>query len=163
MKTTALALVLVFGQESTSNLHETIAWICNFTNDHGSLHENGALMQTIHMQSVRGCTVKLERRFLGAKGADSIKRETMNLELDAFDPKVHVQVSRTGSPSFQVTFERSDRADNIEIEMEMNNGTKVKSRQSNESIYMDSEESVNRLAKGLSHAIELCGGRPASF
>src|ERR1700722_11829038 len=117
MRIAALALILVFvhlGQEATANLHETIAWLCNFTNAHGSLYENGTVMQTTRMQSVKDCTVKLERRFLKSKSADSIKRETVNLELGAFDPKVHVQIGRTGSPSFQVDFERSDGDDKVE-------------------------------------------------
>ena len=45
----------------------------------------------------------------------------------------------------------------------MADGTTLKGMLPNEWIYTDSEESVNRLAKGLSHAIELCGGKPAPF
>jgi hypothetical protein len=163
VKIAALVLPVLLGQEPTATLQETIAWLSHYTNAHGSLYESGTVTQTTRINPVRDCTVKLERRFLKPKGPDSVKRETVVLELGAFDPKVHVQVTRTGSPSFQVTFERSDGADKIESEMEMNNGSTVKSRESNESIYMDSEESVSRLAKGLSHAIELCGGKSSSF
>jgi hypothetical protein len=166
MRIAALVLMIVFGylgQESTANLAETIAWLSNYTSAHAYLYENGTVVQATRLQLVKDCTLKLERRFLKSKGGGSIKRETVLLELSAFNPKVHVRISRTGSPSFQVTFERSDDADKGESDMEIYNGSKVKSSQSNEFIYMDSEESVNRLAKGLSHAIELCGGKPAPF
>jgi hypothetical protein len=163
MKIAAFVLIVLLGQESAATLQDTIAWLSLYTNAHGSLYENGSVTQTTRINPIRNCTVKLERRFLKSKSPDSIKRETVILELRRFDPNVHVQVTRTGSPSFKATFERSDGADKFESDMEMNNGSRVKSRESNERIYMDSEESVNRLAKGLSHAIELCGGKPAPF
>jgi hypothetical protein len=163
MKIGAVLLSFLLFQESTAKLTETIRWLCNYTNTHGYLYENGSLMQTTRLHSVQDCTLQLERHFSQSKAGNSIKQETVSLELADLDPNVHVQITRSGSPSFQVTFERSDGADRIKTDLETNDGTKAQSHESNEWIYLDSEESMNRVAKGLSHAITLCGGKPAPF
>jgi hypothetical protein len=86
-------------------------------------------------------------------------KETVSFELGDFDPNVHVQITRTGNPSFLLIIMRSDGKEAVETDAEISDGTKIKRHRSDVLIFMDSEESANQVAKTLSLAITGCGGK----
>jgi hypothetical protein len=152
-------------KEANASLADTVSWMTNFTYNHGYLLEAGTMMQTVRLLAVEGCTVQVEHQYLQSKTAEQIKKQTERLELGDFDPekvKILTRNSQT-TESFEVEFERSDSADKIVADMEMGDGTKKKGHSANEWIFMDSQESASRLATALTHAIKLCGGKPAPF
>jgi hypothetical protein len=86
------------------------------------------------------------------------------MSLSDFDPtKGKVLVADRPEPSYEVDIERSDAAERIVSDIEMGDGTKTKSYVASEFIFLDSQESANRLSKVLTHAIKLCGGKAAPF
>jgi hypothetical protein len=165
MTIASVLLALILLQESTAKLKETITWLCNFTNAHSFLYGKEGISQTERLTWVQECTVQIDRQYLRAKSPTDMKREIAQIELGDFDPKgVKIQKSEfEGYASFEVDFERSDSADKIVSDAEMGDGRKTKTYASSVWIFMDSEESADRLARGLHHAIELCGGKPAPF
>jgi hypothetical protein len=161
MKIAVLCVAFLVGQEPAHTLQETLAWLANYMIAHGFLYENDSIVQVTRLHPIKGCAVELEREYPRAKGKTSIKRQIISFNLTDFDPSIHVQ--RTGEPSFMVTIARSDGRENVESTDETNDGTKIKTNRPEVNIFIDSDESANRLAIGLSHAIELCGGKRATF
>jgi hypothetical protein len=162
MKTAPLLLTIILVHAPTMTLRETLAWLSDCTVAHGSLTKNHAIVQTTRLTSVERCSVQPERLYPHSKGHKGIRRETIALNLGDFDSTVHVQATYGGANSwFVATIERSDGREAVESVLELKNRTSMKRYRPDVRIFMDSQDSLNQFAKVLSHAIALCGGKPA--
>jgi hypothetical protein len=85
--------------------------------------------------------------------------------LGGLDPNsVHLETDKySGSPVFLIVAERSDSEPQIEGEYEKGDGSKQKMRVAQESFVIDSNENAQRFGAAFTHAIKLCGGKPAPF
>jgi len=111
--------------------------------------------------SGKGCKLGLVVHFPkpAEKGPSNV---TSELDLADFDPRVKVD-SDEDQNQFQVTFERFDAQMKTHEVNEYSDGRKLEMWTAEAYLFFDSEESAQRFAKAMSHAIALCGGRTAPF
>jgi hypothetical protein len=115
MKIALLCIAVLFSQEPTGTLQETLTWLSKYMISHGFLYEKNALVQVTRLRPVRVYTVELERKYPRTKTKASVKRQTTSFDLSDFDPTVHVQLTRTGDPSFMVTITRLDSREALKV------------------------------------------------
>lgn len=104
-----------------------------------------------------GCSVRLEES-RSTTSPDVTKHMSTKLLLGALDPKSVVTRAYN-----EVTFERTDSAMKNQSDVEMGDGRHTQGEGNRGSLFFDTEESAQRFARALSHAITECGGSSAPF
>jgi hypothetical protein len=165
-----LALALGFvaeGQEkeSTTSLKDTLTWMSAFMKGHGLNFAGGAFVQSTTIPSFEGCLVTTKHTFFKAKTANDVKPRTESVDFAELNPD-SVKVSGDGSDvemTFLVQIERSDSEPKIQSTYIMGDRSKHSYFVTIEYWTIDSQETGDRFANALRHAVKLCGGKPAPF
>lgn len=163
MKNILILLVLVSQDHSKAapTLADTLEWMSHFAVTHGYSTEDGTIAEENRIISLDGCSVAVTHKFPHAgKTAHDLKEAEDFISLEDMNPDVRIH--HEGS-NFEVKFESSDSARKITHSITLGDGEKVESHTSDDHMYFDSEESAKRFGTALTHAITLCGGKPAPF
>ena len=160
-----LAIIVPLGSQEKPPLPETLTWMKNFLGQHGFMVVNNKLVQTTNIVKIESCTISVEHVFGNASGPKDTKRRTESVTLGDLDPNsVHLETDKySGSQVFLIVAERSDSSPKIEGEFEKGDGSKEKLWVAQESFVIDSNENAQRFGTAFTHAIKLCGGKPAPF
>jgi len=144
-------------------LKETVAWMENFSSQHGFLTMNTGLRRINVLRAVKECVVSVEITYPNATKPSQTKKLNATVTLSDFDPNAVREEIDKDAGTYEVDFERSDSSPEIEENVEMSDGTKTKWWVAQEILFFDSEESASRFSRALAHSINLCGGAPAPF
>jgi hypothetical protein len=153
----------LFGQVGPS-LQETLAWLENFCKTHGYSGEYPYKSHINTLSVVQSCSIFVEHQYVES---GPIRKRSEKISLGDFDPtniKTSWDVTNAAkNPVFLIQIERSDAASLIVADAETNDGTKKQIHISEEFFMMNDEDSGKRFVVALTHAIKLCGGKPAPF
>src|ERR1700719_4027165 len=118
MKTVSVAIFFSFSfvpatqQVADASLKDTIKWMANFTERHGSMTYQGTVWATNVVRELDGCKISVEHRFFVPKNVSNMKVRTETVELGAFDPaRVKLKTyhySDEPEDTFNVEFEMSN-------------------------------------------------------
>jgi hypothetical protein len=160
-----LAIGGSLGGQDKPPLQETLTWMKNGLGQHGFMMVNNKLVQTTNIVKIESCTITVEHVFGNAGTPKDTKRRTESVMLGDLDPNsVHLETNKySGSQVFLMIAERSDSSPKIEVEFEKGDGSKEKLWVAQESFVIDSNENAQRFGTAFTHAITLCGGKPAPF
>jgi hypothetical protein len=160
-----LAISGSLGGQEKPPLPETLIWMKNFLGQHGFMIVNNKLVQTTNIVKIESCTITVEHVFGNAGTPKDTKRRTESVMLGDLDPdSVHLETDKySGSQVFLIVAERSDSSPKIEGKFEKGDGSKEKLWVAQESFVIDSNENAQRFGTTFTHAIKLCGGKPAPF
>jgi hypothetical protein len=161
-----LLVLLVLLHQSATNLDDTLKWLANFSLTHGFSRGHDA--EKTHINAfipINGCEVRVEHEYLASFSKFLSRKET--ILLGDFDPeKVKIVLNMRDQDEndvYTVEIEHSDSSRTIQAAAEMKDGTKKTVFIAADFFRLDSVESATRFKNGLTHAIELCGGKPAPF
>ena len=158
---TLVAIVVMLaaraGSQSTMNVDETIAWMKNYLDNHGttlvqakrreddgSLSVSGRETYCASIRESNQCTLKIH---LGCANDPPRYQADGSLNLKLFDP-TSAKVTTYLDGQWFGTLGNA-------VEVQTSNATGV------QKFPIDSSESAGHFAKALSHAIDLCGGKSA--
>jgi hypothetical protein len=147
--------------QSTATLRETFDWMSHFAGTHGHSEVDDKFTEENRILGLEGCSVAVMHKFVHMGNTAHDLKETEDfMSLSDMNPDVRIQHERG---NVRVQFERSDSARKIKHNVTLGDGRKLESYTSEDYMYFDSEDSANRFANALIHAITLCGGKPAPF
>jgi hypothetical protein len=151
--------------KSGPSIKETVAWMENFSAQHGTIYVGSEISQVNTISGNGECSVTVDHKQPHATGANTIKHGQEKISLGDFDPKrIKVLIStESGHTVFELTFERTDSSPKIQQDAEMGDGRKTTFNFTQESLFFDTGESAQRFAKALGHGITVCGGVPSLF
>jgi hypothetical protein len=142
-----------------STLKETLAWMNNFSTEHGFLAVHGQFTRTNKLFGA-GCVASVEVHYPKATMSSRVKTSIAEINLGDLDPKVRVTIDEKDR-TYVVSMERTDRQQKSLEVLEYGDGSKSKGYTGEQDLYFDSKESAQRFASALARAIALCGGTSA--
>jgi hypothetical protein len=144
-----------------SPLKKTLAWMNDFSTEHGFLAVHGQFTRTNKLSGEgEGCVASVEIHYPKATMSSRVKTSIAEINLADFDPKVRVTIDETDR-TYVVSLERTDRKEKSREVLEYGDGSESKGFTGEQDLYFDSNESAQRFASALIRAIALCGGTPA--
>jgi hypothetical protein len=146
------------------SLKESIAWMENFSSQHGFLVLGNGIPRQNSIRGVKGCVVSVDVTFRSknSTSGSQVKKSTAEIVLTDFNPNGVREITDSDG-TYEVNFERTDSSPAIEEHQEMADGRTIKVFVAELELFFDSEDSAKRFSRALSHVISLCGGTPAPF
>jgi hypothetical protein len=149
------------GQERPfeGSLKHTIQWMTKFTAAHGFAVINAKQTTEVRVTGIEGCRIGVAVKFPTSYLKLQPKAETKVVDLKDLDP-ANVRI-RIHQDTYEVDFRSSDGKETIIGELEFVDLPTQRTESAIVYIYLDSENSARRFAAAITHAITLCGGKPA--